>query len=180
VISASSDVAAKLAIPPGDDVFRLRRLRFADGQPMGLQTAYVAMANVPGITEMSFTNASLYEVFESRYGLHPARAKETHVAVLVTADDAALLRRSAGCPGFAAERITLDRGGRPIEYVTSVMRGDRYRIVLDLVKQGGGQWSVVSGQWSVVSGQWSVVNGQWSVVNDQWSMISGQWSMISD
>ena len=167
MISASSDVAAKLAIPPGDDVFRLRRLRFADGQPMGLQTAYVAMANVPGITEMSFTNASLYEVFESRYGLHPARAKETHVAVLVTADDAALLRRSAGCPGFAAERITLDRGGRPIEYVTSVMRGDRYRIVLDLVKQGGGQWSVVSGQWSVVSGQWSVVSGQWSMVSGQ-------------
>lgn len=134
VISASPSVAAKLAIPPGDDVFRLRRLRFADGQPMGLQTAYVAMANVPGITELSFTNASLYEVFEARYGLTPARAKETHVAVLISAEDAALLRTQTGCPGFAAERITFDRAGRPIEYVTSVMRGDRYKIVLDLVR----------------------------------------------
>lgn len=134
-IAAPPDIAAKLGIAPLDMVFRLRRLRFADGQPMGVQTAYVAMALVPGITELSFTNASLYEIFASRYDLHPCRARETHVAVLVSAEDAALLRTSPGSPGFAAERITYDADGRPIEYVKSVMRGDRYKIVLDLVKQ---------------------------------------------
>lgn len=135
VIAAPPEVAAKLAIPPLAPVFRLRRLRFADGQPMGLQTAYIQMALVPGITEISFTNASLYDVLGSRYGLHPARAKETHVAVLVSADDAALLRTSPGSPGFAAERIAYVSDGSPIEYVTSIMRGDRYKIVLDLVRQ---------------------------------------------
>lgn len=135
VIAAPPDVAAKLEIPPLAPVFRLRRLRFADGEPMGLQTAYVPMASVPGITEIAFTRASLYEVFGSRYDLHPARAKETHVAVLVNAEDAALLQTSPGSPGFAAERITYVSDGSPIEYVKSIMRGDRYKIVLDLVKQ---------------------------------------------
>lgn len=136
-ISAPPDVAEKLDIEALEPVFRLRRLRFADGQPMGLQTAYVPMALVPGITDTSFTDASLYEVFASRYDLHPKRAKETHVAVLVSAEDAALLRTSPGSPGFAAERITFDAAGRPIEFVKSIMRGDRYKIVLDLVKQPG-------------------------------------------
>lgn len=135
VIAAPPDVAAKLQIPPLTPVFRLKRLRFADGEPMGLQTAYVPMTSVPGIADISFTNASLYEVFASRYDLHPARARETHVAALVNADDAVLLRTSAGSPGFAAERVTYVADGSPIEYVKSIMRGDRYKIVLDLVKQ---------------------------------------------
>ena len=46
----------------GSPVFRLRRLRMADGEPMGLQTAFIAMALVPRIDEVSFTDASLYEV----------------------------------------------------------------------------------------------------------------------
>lgn len=135
VIAAPPDVAGKLEIAALAAVFRLRRLRFADGEPMGLQTAYVPLAAVPGITEISFTNVSLYEVFGSRYNLHPERAKETHVASLVNAEDAVLLRTSPGSPGFAAERITYVADGRPIEYVKSVMRGDRYKIVLDLVRQ---------------------------------------------
>ena len=134
VVAAPPDVAAKLEIPPLAPVFRLRRLRFADGEPIGLQTAYVPMASVPGITEVSFTRASLYEVFRTRYGLHPARAKETHVAVLVSAEEAALLGTSPGSPGFAAERTTYLADGRPLEYVKSIMRGDRYKIVLDLVR----------------------------------------------
>ena len=135
VIAAPPDVAAKLEIPPLTSVFRLQRLRFADGEPVGLQTAYVPLASVPGITDISFSDGSLYEVFRSRYGLYPARAKETHVAVLVTSGEAPLLRTSAGSPAFAAERITYLADGRPLEYVKSIMRGDRYKIVLDLVKQ---------------------------------------------
>jgi GntR family transcriptional regulator len=54
------------------------------------------------------------------------------VAVLVTGDDAMLLRSPAGSPALAAERITYLADGRPLEYVRSLMRGDRYKIVLEL------------------------------------------------
>jgi GntR family transcriptional regulator, N-acetylglucosamine utilization regulator len=134
VIPASPEVAARLEIAPAAPVFRLRRLRFADREPMGLQTAYVAMASVPGICDLSFADASLYEVFRSRYNLYPASAKETHVAVLVNHDEAGLLQTTPGSPGFAAERMTYLSDGKPLEFVKSIMRGDRYRIVLDLVR----------------------------------------------
>src|SRR5215510_5622334 len=41
VIEAEADVAEKLRIEKGGPVVRLKRLRIADGKPMGIQTAYI-------------------------------------------------------------------------------------------------------------------------------------------
>src|SRR6185503_15142116 len=59
VVGASSDVASVLGIHEDEPVFRLRRLRLADGDPMGVQTAYLPMRLVPGIDAFGFTRASL-------------------------------------------------------------------------------------------------------------------------
>jgi GntR family transcriptional regulator len=134
VVPAPVEIASALKIPPEGPVFRLRRLRLADGAPMGLQTAFIAMALVPGIDRLPFADASLYDVLAHRYALHAAGARETHQAILVTTDDALLLRVPAGSPALAAERLTSLPDGRPLEYVRSIMRGDRYRIVLDLTR----------------------------------------------
>ena len=135
-VAAPEHIAAALQIAIGAPVFRLRRLRLADGEPMGIQTACVSMTLVPGIDRMSFTDASLYDILQSRFDLHPVRARETHVAVLVGSEDAALLGLSQGSPVLAAERIAYGSDGRPLEYVSSIMRGDRYKIVLDLARPG--------------------------------------------
>src|SRR5690349_13022306 len=43
IVDAPEDVAFALEIGVGEPVFRLRRLRFADDEPMGLQTAFIPM-----------------------------------------------------------------------------------------------------------------------------------------
>jgi GntR family transcriptional regulator len=132
VVPAPPDIASRLGIAAGAPVFRLQRLRLADGEPMGLQTAYIPIALVPGIDRLSFVDASLYEVLASEYALQPASAREAHRAVPVPDDAAVLLRVPAGSPALSAERLTTLADGRPLEYVHSIMRGDRYKIVLDL------------------------------------------------
>jgi GntR family transcriptional regulator len=134
IIPAPSDVAAKLAIGPNEPVFCLRRLRLADGTPVGVQTAYLPMAMVPGIDQVNFTDRSLYGLLESRYDLHPVGATETLIAVVVNGDDANLLRVPPGSPALAAERTTYLPHGQRLEYAQSIMRGDRYKVVLDLTK----------------------------------------------
>jgi DNA-binding GntR family transcriptional regulator len=47
-----------------------------------------------------------------------------------------LLGIPVGSPVFAVERVTLLPNERPFEFVQSIVRGDRYAIVLDLVKHG--------------------------------------------
>src|SRR2546423_14549839 len=47
-IHAGPQVARALNISPADRVFRIRRLRLADGDPMALETLHVPVSLVPG------------------------------------------------------------------------------------------------------------------------------------
>jgi len=134
VIKAEADVAEKLRIKEGDRVFQLKRLRLADGEPMGIQTAYIPLELAPGLPKENFQSASLYQVLEKKYGLVATHAQETHFAVLLERREAKLLKVTEGSPALAAERVTFLSSNRPFELVYSVMRGDRYKIILDLVK----------------------------------------------
>jgi GntR family transcriptional regulator len=138
-IPAAPDIAAMLGIDGEDEVFRLKRLRLADGEPMGVQTAFIPAELVPGISHINFVNESLYDVLGTRYNLYPSSAQETHIAFAVGSDDARLLHLVPGSAVMAAERVSRLADGRALEYVQSVMRGDRYKIVLDLVKPFGGR-----------------------------------------
>lgn len=147
VTEADENVSDALQIPCGTPVFRLKRLRLAGAEPMGVQTAYIPLELAQGIEKESFESASLYELLQMRFGLQPARARETHLAIPAEAGVAELLGVPAGSPVFSAERVTFLPDGRPFEFVKSNMRGDRYSIVLDLVadrapqttRQGGMQ-----------------------------------------
>lgn len=135
VIEADEEIASHLELKTGAPVFRLCRLRLADGQPMGLQTAHIPLAIAPGIQNEAFDNLSLYDCLTGKFRLLPAHARETHFAVLVEdKKQASLLQVPRRTPVMAAERVTYLTGGQPFEFVRSIMRGDRYKIVLDLVK----------------------------------------------
>jgi GntR family transcriptional regulator len=131
---ADAAVARALAMTLHSPVFVLRRVRLADGEPVSIQTAHIPAAFVPGM-QMSDAE-SLYEVLQTRYDLFAARAKETYAAAAAEAATAKLLRIPTGSPVFKAERVTLLPNQKPFEFVQSTIRGDRYTIVLDLVKHG--------------------------------------------
>jgi len=134
VTDADVRVASALRLPARSRVFVLKRVRLADGEPISVQTAHIPAAFVPGIRMEE--GASLYEVLQSQYHLYAARARETYSASAAAAPVAALLGISAGSPVFAVERVTLLPNENPFEFVQSIIRGDKYSIVLDLVKDG--------------------------------------------
>ena len=139
IVPASADVASTLGIPEDEPVFRLRRLRLADGDPMGVQTAYIPAQMVPRIGDIDFSRSSLYDVLSGHYNLVPSSAHETHFAFAVGAEDAPLLRIPEGTPVMGTELVARLADGRALEYVRSVMRADRYKIVLDLIRQPPGR-----------------------------------------
>ena len=134
VMEADLAVAEHLHLKLGAKVLVLKRLRLADGEPMGIQTAHLALDLAPGLAEETFENVSLYGLLETRYGLHPARAREQYFSVAADDASAALLNIAPGAPVFGAERITFSETSKPFEFTKSIMRGDRYSIVLNLVK----------------------------------------------
>ena len=134
VAAAEEHVATALGIPLGSEVLVLKRLRLANGEPLTVQTAHIPAALVPGL-ELDQV-ASLYEVLQTRYHLYAARARETYVAATADRSVRKLLRIPHGAAVFQVERITFLPNDKPFEFVQSTIRGDRYSIVLDLVKRG--------------------------------------------
>ncbi|MCU1262379.1 MAG: transcriptional regulator, GntR family [Bryobacterales bacterium] len=135
VVHSDAHIAQQLKLAEGEEVFVLRRLRLADGEPLGIQTAYIPLALAPGLVTEDFASASLYETLQKKFGVCPSHAREVHSAISIGAEDAKLLGLPPDSVGFAARRLTYLSDGRPFEFVTSIMRGDRYEIVLDLVCQ---------------------------------------------
>ncbi len=134
VMEADARVSNALLLPLHAPVFVLKRVRLAAGEPMSVQTAHIPAAFVPGLQVTE--NLSLYLVLQTRYQLYAARARETYFATVAEAPAVELLGIPAGSPVFSVERVTLLPDERPFEFVQSVVRGDRYTIVLDLVKPG--------------------------------------------
>jgi GntR family transcriptional regulator len=134
---ADARVTDALRIPVGSPVLTISRLRLANGEPLSVQKAHIPAALVPGLRLSD--GMSLYEVLQRQYRLYPTRARETYVAALADEATAALLSISAGSPIFGVERVTFSTNEQPFEFVQSTVRGDRYAIVLELVKNASEQ-----------------------------------------
>ena len=134
VIGCDAEIAQQLQVEEGEEVFVLRRLRLADDEPMGIQTAHIPLKLAPELVDEDFSSASLYETLETKFDIFPSHAREIHSAISIADDDAVILGLPEGSLGLAARRLTYLGGGQPLEFVMSVMRGDRYQIVLDLAR----------------------------------------------
>lgn len=131
VAETDDAVASRLGVPPGTLMLRLERLRFGDGEPIGIQTSILPAALFGGLLEVDFSRTSLYEELERRYGVVIDDAHETFIATILEGDAAMLLEVPHLAPGFIVERIGLSQG-HPVEYTRSLMRGDRYQVQIRL------------------------------------------------
>jgi DNA-binding GntR family transcriptional regulator len=63
-------------------------------------------------------------------------ATETYEPILLDRSMARLLEQTTGDPAFAVRRVTRDQHNRLIECVDSVLRGDRYKVIVQLERAG--------------------------------------------
>jgi len=131
-VTAGARLGRRLDVPPEAQVHRALRLRLADGVPIALETLHVPADLVPGLTAADLDDPGLYAVLRSRCGSTVARGSQTIEPTVLEADEARLLEVPHHSPAFLFERSTHDRAGRTLEFVRSLYRGDRYRLVAEL------------------------------------------------
>lgn len=133
VVTARRSVAEALHVPEGERVVRIRRLRIADDEVMAVQTSHVPASLAPGLTDkVERLSGSLYRVLREDYGCSPICGKESYSAVIIGGSDAQMLGVPDGTPAFAVKRVAYLQDGRPVEYVESLLRGDRYILDIEL------------------------------------------------
>jgi GntR family transcriptional regulator len=132
-LPAEAEVAAALQVREGHPVIMLDRLRSLDGEPEVLVETYIPKQLCPGLLNENFTNASLYELLASKYGLEIASGDRSIEAIALNRHDARLLGVKAGSPALLLRSIGLLADGTPLEYFIAKHRGDRSKFHVKLV-----------------------------------------------
>jgi GntR family transcriptional regulator len=132
---ADETIAEKLRIKPGQLIFRAKRLRLADSQPLALETAFINFIGCEKLLEEDLEHNSLYQLLETKYGVPPLEAEQELEAALAREDEARLLQVVPGSPVLLIHRVTYTERNQPFEYAVSVYRGDKYRFYSRLSRE---------------------------------------------
>ncbi len=90
---------------------------------------------MPGLTRADFEDHSFYELLHDRYGITIASGTQSIEPTVTNEEESEVLGVPLHTPAFLFERTTVSESGRTVEFVRSIYRGDRYRLVADLVPQ---------------------------------------------
>ena len=132
MVTAGDAIAALLQVKPDDTVTILKRLRIADKEPMAIETCYMNSSIGAVVMEILTNDGSLYELFTGRLGIVLASAQESIEVISLKEYERALLKSEASAGALYIRRLTFDDQNRPVEYVESKYRADRYRFQVEL------------------------------------------------
>ena len=125
---ADAAEAAALAIAPADKVIRIRNLLSLAGEPAIVDDIVLPAQLFPGLTEKIFLarENTIYQLYQSRYGLNVLRTDERLRAVQAPREIAQHLRVAPGAPLLEIRRVALTFRDRPVELRLSRVDSARY------------------------------------------------------
>jgi GntR family transcriptional regulator len=132
IAPAGARLGRLLRVSPSEPVMIARRLRLADGESMAIETLHVRESFVPGLTASDLEQRSFYELLRDRYGIEIVGGEQTIEPTVTDEDESAALGVPLHSPAFRFERVTHSHTGDVVEFVESVYRGDRYKLVTSL------------------------------------------------
>ncbi len=118
-------VAEALKIDKDTTVYKLQRIRCADGVPFSITIDYLKKEYVPGLKAYEGTFVGLYDFIERTYGLVMTEAYEYVSAASADFLEAQVLGVATGTALLYSRRIGYVEQG-PFEYTVNKMIGDRY------------------------------------------------------
>ena len=124
-----------LKLKPGQMLYRVERLRLADGEPMAINLSFIPEFLCPDLEHEDLASGSLYALLENQYGyrlgyaeyvIKTAEADEQQAKLLDVPIDNTLLVR---------EGTSYLEDGTPIEHTVLFNRGDRYEFTFRAVRR---------------------------------------------
>ena len=130
--SAGAWLGRIMHVSPAEPLVVVKRLRLADDETMAIETLHVRASLVPGLSADDLEHHSFYTLLTERYGIDIVGGRQTIEPTVTDEDESAVLGVPLHSPAFLFERTTNSRAGEIVEYVRSLYRGDRYRLVTEL------------------------------------------------
>lgn len=125
-IVPAGTIADQMQLPAGESVYRIMRLRLANGEPMLLETNYLPCDRFPDFNREMIEQQSLYKVLTSQYALNITVAEETFEPILLRPMEAQMLHTGQGALGMLIERVSYE-GDRVVEISKSVSPSSKFK-----------------------------------------------------
>jgi GntR family transcriptional regulator len=135
IVAADEVVARQLALAPGTPVFRLRRVRLADGVAMSFDETYLPRDIGEKVADNDLEAEPVFALLEEKYNTPLVEAEYKLEAAAADAVAAEALEVPTGSPIFLIERTSYTTGNRPVDYERLHYRGDLIRFVTRLARR---------------------------------------------
>lgn len=135
VETCSKDAQIALNLSKDAKVLHLRRLRFANNEPMVVVDTYLPQSMFPNLENEDFEANSLYALLEQKYNCVIQSVNRTIEATLADEPTAKLLHVSKNSALCMTTTTSYNQNEIPMEYSIALYRGDRNKFSLKLVKK---------------------------------------------
>jgi GntR family transcriptional regulator len=133
VVSADSEIAARLSVEPGQRIVVRRRVMFADDEPLQLGDSHYPLDIVSGSKIMNPADIveGTDQVLED-LGHTPTRYEDEITCRMPLAEEIIALGLRAGVPVNRLLRTTFDQNDRPVEVYIAILPADRHILLYDV------------------------------------------------
>lgn len=137
IIQAEDKIASALFLGADKKVILVRRVRKGDGTPYVYEESYLPYDLFKGILNENLTG-SMYKLISEKFDVVLARCAQTISAVNLNADIADILQLPENAAGIFMESLTFDENSIPVELLYSYLRGDTYKLEIELGRYHAG------------------------------------------
>ena len=137
---AAAHEAAALKIHAGDRVLRAKNLLRLGGAPIVLDDIVLAQAQFPDLGERIFRSreSTIYNLYQTRYGINVVRASEQLRATIAVRAAARILEVPIGAPLLQIHRIAMTYHDSPVELRRSLVNTAHHAYSSELGKAFAG------------------------------------------
>lgn len=133
-VSIPEDISEKLQLDMDQEVYKIKRIRYADHKPMAVETTYMHTALIPNLSE-ELVQGSLYHYIENTLKLEIEKASQVIEATISDQHLSDLLEIPPSSAILHMERNSYLQDGRAFEVVKSAYRADRYKFRSDIYRK---------------------------------------------
>jgi GntR family transcriptional regulator len=130
VVKASLEITEKLRLTEGSEVVFLERLRFVDGKPAAIHSAWLEQRQFAALETLDLTTLSLLDAVERVSGFKVIATQDSVQASLADKGSAKLLGIKAGSPVLHVEGVAYNVNREAIRYTKAVYRGDMFKLMV--------------------------------------------------
>lgn len=126
-LEADKYLSEHMNVHLGERLYKLKRLRSADGMPMMVERTYLPARKFLTLKRSALDKKPLYDIVESDFRERISVAEEEFFASIARSADARLLDISEGSPVLDLIRTTYNVHNEIVEFTLSVARADQFK-----------------------------------------------------